>query len=287
MPTKVASYLTELGFKEVAEVSNAIMENKDSAGEFIVVKRLGRFYRYDGNCSDVADNVTILPTSSGGNTRWVSVGGAATVQRRATGVTASTTSELLLTGITFDQIEEILYVNVGNTQLLSNTYTLGNASGQASQSNPGPYDRIILLNSQTVPAGTGFEVLGFSGGAGAEVTVDYASLPTTLYQHMLDVGDATTIQLSKNFTLYSKVINTTTTLEFAMPTDYNTSLGVLTFELLIDMTSACTIAWNYDQNHLKWNGGTAPLFNAVKKYLLAFRTFDGGVTWIGNLEMEW
>ncbi len=284
MPTKVASYLTELGFKEVAEVSDAILENKDSAGEFIVVKRLGRFYRYDGNCSDIADNITILPTASGGNTRWISIGGAATVQRRVTGSTSSTTSELLLTGTTFDQNEEILYVNVGNTQLLSDTYTLGNSSGQSSSSNPGPYDRIILKNSQTVPANTVFEVVGFSGGAGAEITVDYASLPATLYQHMLDVGSSNTIALNKNFTIYKKTISSTSTLNFTMPSDYSSSLGVLTFELYIDMTTASNILWTPT---ISWNGGTAPLFNAVKKYLLSFRTFDGGTTWIGNLEMEW
>jgi len=284
MPTKVASYLTELGFKEVENVSDAVLENKNSAGEFLVIKHLGRFYRYDGNCSDPADGVTILNTSTGGNTRWVSIGGAATVQRRATGTTSSNTSELIFTGITFDQVNEILYVNVGNTQLLSNTYTLGNSSGQASQSNPGPYDRVILLNSQTVPAGTAFEVLGFSGGAGAEVTVDYANLPATLYQHILDIGSSNTIALNKNFTLYKKTISATSTLNFSLPSDYTSALGVLTFELFIDMTTASNVLWTPT---ISWNGGTAPLFNAVKKYLLSFRTFDGGTTWIGNLEMEW
>lgn len=284
MPTKVASYLTELGFKEVENVSDAILENKDSAGEFLVIKHLGRFYRYDGNCTDIADNVTILPTSTGGNTRWVSIGGAATVQRRASGTTSAVTNQLVLTGVTFDQLNEILYVNVSNTQLLSNTYTIGNASGVASSTNPGPYDRIILLNGQTVPANTAYEVIGFSGGAGAENTVDYAILPATLYQHMLDVGTNNTIALNKNFTIYKKTISTASTLNITIPSDYNSSLGVITFELYIDMTTASTILWTPT---ISWNGGTAPLFNDTKKYLLSFRTFDGGTTWIGNLEMEW
>ena len=284
MPTKVASYLTELGFKELDYASNASSYNKENAGQYIIVKEFNRMYRYEPNSSAVVDGIRVLDSSVEG-AKWVSVGGSAMTQERVTSTTSVEGRELLFGGGRVVGIkDEILYVNIGNTQVLSENYNVGNVNGPASAGNPAPYDRVILTQStQIIPAGTPYEIMLFTGNVEGADDTDYSKLPATLYQNMAEVS-GNTIALDSNHTIYKKTVASAVTLNFTMPSDYSSSLGVLTFELYIDMTTASSILWTPT---ISWNGGTAPLFNAVKKYLLSFRTFDGGTTWIGNLEMEW
>jgi len=273
MPTKVASYLTELGFTQVADVPAANNLNKSSGGEFIVVKSLGRMYRYDGNATDAVNNVTVLATSDGGNTRWMTVGGSSMTQEKITGSFASAGSTITLPKA-IASTYEVLSVNIGNTAILSSQYSITINSNNTV---------ISLLGGQTIPAGTGYEVILFSGNTQMADTTDYAILPATLYQHMMTLS-SNTVALNKNFTIYKKTVSAASTFNFTIPSDYQSAYGVITFELFIDMTTASNILWTPT---ISWSSGTAPLFNEVKKYLLSFRSFDAGTTWIGHLEMEW
>lgn len=284
MPTKVASYLTELGFKELAYASEASNYNKENAGQYIVVKEFNRMYRFDPNSTEAVDGVRVL-SSSVQNANWVSVGGSAMTQLRIVNSTASDGRELLFTeGRTVGIKDEVLYVNIGNTQILASTYNVGNENGPASGSNPAPYDRVILNpDTQIIPSGTPYEIMLFSGNAFNADTTDYSILPATLYQQMSTVS-GNNVELNNGHTVYQKTVSSATTLNFTLPDDYILDRGIITFELYIDMTTAASILWTPT---IAWNGGTAPLFNEVKKYLLSFRTFDGGTTWIGNLEMSW
>ena len=273
MPTKVASYLTELGFKQIDNATQSASYNKSSAGEYLVVKALSRLYRYDGNSTEAVDGMTCLATSDGGNTRWLSVGGSPMKQESLTGSFGAAGNTITLNRA-INSPYEILYVNVGNTQILRSEYANSIVIGANTTT-------ITLPN--TIPAGTGYEVMLFSGNTQMGSDVNHSILPATLYQHMMTVS-GNTIALNSDFTIYSKNISAATTLNFTMPSGYTSTLGVVTFELYINMTTAATILWTPS---ISWNGGTAPLFNDVKKYLLSFRSFDGGNTWIGNLEMTW
>lgn len=275
MPTKVASYLTELGFKQIDNATQSVSYNKSNAGEYLVVKALGRLYRYESNSTEEADGVTCLDTSDGGNTRWLSVGGSPMKQESLTGSFGEAGNTITLNRA-INSPYEILYINVGNTQILRSEY----ANSIVIDANTNT-TTITLPN--TIPAGTGYEVMLFSGNTQLSSDIDHDILPATLYQHMMTVS-GNTIALSNDFTIYSKTVSAATTLSFAMPSGYTSTLGVVTFELYINMTTASTILWTPS---ISWNGGTAPLFNDVKKYLLSFRSFDGGNTWIGNLEMTW
>lgn len=75
MPTKLSSYLTELGFKQITNITEANTYNKNTAGEFLVIKENNKVYRYENNSILEVDNSNILNTSDGGNTRWIAISG--------------------------------------------------------------------------------------------------------------------------------------------------------------------------------------------------------------------
>lgn len=57
-----------------------------------------------------------------------------------------------------------------------------------------------------------------------------------------------------------------------------------TFEVFINMSTVYTITF---PNSVTWQDNTAPDLSSTGKYLLAFRTMDGGSTWMGNLQGVW
>ena len=270
MPTRVAAYLTELGFKEIETAAQAVNYNKDTAGQYLIVTALNRIYRYEENSSEVADGVRVL-NSSVNTAKWVTIGGSDMRQERITGTLGTSSSTITLNNRSVTKAE-ILYVNIANTQVLSSQYSVTQSGSNT-----------VITLTQTLPAQTEYEIVIFTGTTQLADNTDFAILPATLYQHMLAV-DGSTIALNKAFTIYKKTVNSAVTLNFTMPQGYTSTLGVLTFELFIDMTAAANILWTPT---IAWNGGVAPTFNQIKKYLLSFRTFDGGTSWIGNVEMEW
>lgn len=160
MPTKISSYLTELGFRQLTHLSDAPSYNKDNAGEFIVIKENSRSYRYEANSDLPVDNNTVLPTLDGGNTRWLSIGGASTVQYRIQ-YTFQEAGNTIPLGMKVLYKGQILYVNVNNVQLLSKNYDLNSEK-----------DSVVLVNG--VESGTSVEVVFFV--ADFSIIADYELL---------------------------------------------------------------------------------------------------------------
>lgn len=147
MPTKISSYLTELGFRQIDWISEASSYNKENAGEFLIIKETNRMFRYEENSDLPITNTDTLATLDGGTSRWIAVGGAATTQIRIQH-TFLEESDTIPLGIVIASKNNVLFVNVSNTQILSNEFTL-NAEKNA----------VIL--SEKFPAGTETEVVVF------------------------------------------------------------------------------------------------------------------------------
>lgn len=149
MPTKISSYLTEAGFRQLATLAETAMYNKETGGEFIIVKENNRLYRYEASSTSPVDNSNILNTADGGDTRWITVGGSATTQTRIQ-YTFETESNEIPLGMSVLSKNNILYVNINNTQILSSEFTL-NA------------DKNAILLSQSFKPGVATEVVIFTG----------------------------------------------------------------------------------------------------------------------------
>lgn len=172
MPTKISSYLTELGFKQIAYLGDTLNYNKTTAGEFIVVKENNRLYRYEENSTQPVDNMNILNTSDGGNTRWITVGGAATTQTRVR-YTFEEKSNTIPLGMTILSKDNILYVNIGNTQILSSEYTINedrNAIILPQEFDAGVQAEIVIIIGDFTPEQTGLP--DQTGHAGEFLTTD-------------------------------------------------------------------------------------------------------------------
>lgn len=149
MPTKISSYLTEAGFRQLATLAETAMYNKETGGEFIIVKENNRLYRYEASSTSPVDNSNVLNTADGGDTRWITVGGSATTQTRIQ-YTFETESNEIPLGMSVLSKNNILYVNINNTQILSSEFTL-NA------------DKNVILLSQSFKPGVATEVVIFTG----------------------------------------------------------------------------------------------------------------------------
>lgn len=172
MPTKISSYLTELGFKQIAYLGDTLNYNKTTAGEFIVVKENNRLYRYEENSTQPVDNMNVLNTSDGGNTRWITVGGAATTQTRVR-YTFEEKSNTIPLGMTILSKDNILYVNIGNTQILSSEYTINedrNAIILPQEFDAGVQAEIVIIIGDFTPEQTGLPEQ--TGHAGEFLTTD-------------------------------------------------------------------------------------------------------------------
>ena len=90
---------------------------------------------------------------------------------------------------------------------------------------------------------------------------------------------STQIALKGGCTVYSKAVSSATTFTFALPSDYSADMGAIYFNVYINMTTAANLTW---PSSVAWDNNTAPTFNAVKKYLLSFKSFDAGTTWVGK-----
>ena len=155
MPTKVSSYLTKLGFRQLDVTGDLISYGRENAGEYVVVKESNRIFRYAVDPEAIVDNENIYETADGGNSRWITLGGAALTQTRIT-YTLETDSNTIPLGIKVLSKSAILLVNVGNTLVLSDEYNLDEEG-----------DNLIL--SQTFKAGTQVEIICTTGSAGTPV----------------------------------------------------------------------------------------------------------------------
>ena len=113
-----------------------------------------------------------------------------------------------------------------------------------------------------------------------------SSVPSSVYQKMKDITN-TTVSLVDGISIY-KLNNITSamTVSFVRTALSNLSVDrVITFELYVPVVNTVpTITWPLG---LTWLNNEVPTFEANTNYLFAFRSFDQGSTWIGNIQCSW
>ncbi|MDD4556505.1 MAG: phage tail protein [Alphaproteobacteria bacterium] len=93
------------------------------------------------------------------------------------------------------------------------------------------------------------------------------------------------IKVKKSFSIYKKTITGATSFSFDL-----SEIGeigndkVITIELFVVMSGVFSITM---PANISWVNNIQPLMNKAAKYLLAFRSFDKGVTWITNIQARW
>lgn len=91
------------------------------------------------------------------------------------------------------------------------------------------------------------------------------------------------ITLTDANSLYVIQPSSATTFTFSNSTTAS-STKAYTFELCIKMTTVYAISW---PSSVTWQDGEIPDLSSTGTYFLAFRTIDGGSTWLGNLQGKW
>lgn len=107
--------------------------------------------------------------------------------------------------------------------------------------------------------------------------------PQSLYQGLKVVPASGAIALEDNVAIYQSSV--TKAMNYTFATNALTKpYSVITFELHLKMstpfalTFPATVTWVY---------GEAPDMSEGGQYLLTFRSFDGGASWIGSMEVRW
>lgn len=115
------------------------------------------------------------------------------------------------------------------------------------------------------------EVIDNLGGGGSSLGAIYQK----------SAAAAATVALADDTVIYTHTPTANTTYTFST-TNLTDKSNVITFELVITMdTTVRTLTFN----NVTWlNGETPGLSVASQTYLLVFRSFNGGTTWVGNLQ---
>lgn len=161
MATKVSSYLTKLGFRQLEHVADAANYNKETGGEYIVIRENTRIYLYDATSNAPIDSISILPTSDGGASRWIAVGGGAMTQYKISYTFESYSNEIPL-GMTVLSKANIFYVNIENTQILSTEFNLNDAKDTIVLSKPfeaGVRTEVVIFVGDYQPESRDYELL--------------------------------------------------------------------------------------------------------------------------------
>ena len=109
----------------------------------------------------------------------------------------------------------------------------------------------------------------------------------TSHQHTVEpveaVPNSGVITLARNKTQYVKTITGNTVIGFDATALALGANDTATFELLVKMgTYARQVLFG---STVRWLNGEEPLFNTPNtSYLCAFRTYDGGASWVGSYE---
>ena len=107
--------------------------------------------------------------------------------------------------------------------------------------------------------------------------------PQSLYQGLNVVGAGGVIALEDNIAIYQNTV--TKAMNYIFNVDKLTKpYSVITFELHLKMTTPFALTFPAT---VTWAYGEAPDMSEGGQYLLVFRSFDGGASWIGSLEVRW
>ena len=93
-----------------------------------------------------------------------------------------------------------------------------------------------------------------------------------------------TIALENKQTIYKITPSAATTFTFNASSLSLSSSKAYTFELCVVMSTVYSLTF---PSSLVWQDGEAPDLSEAGTYFLAFRTIDGGTTWLGNLQGKW
>ena len=102
----------------------------------------------------------------------------------------------------------------------------------------------------------------------------------SLYQAISELS-GTDIVLQDEVVIYTKSVSTSTIFTFNAAGLTKTDRAI-TFELYLTVT-ADNLTMTFPSS-VSWLNGMAPVITTAQKYLFAFRSFDNGTTWIGNLQ---
>ena len=94
-----------------------------------------------------------------------------------------------------------------------------------------------------------------------------------------------TITLNDSITIYPVAPSSSTTLTFDVSGLTLSSGDVVTFEMLVDLTAGVQSV-TFPAS-VEWVNDDAPDLSTAAQYLLVFRSFDLGTSWIGNLQGSW
>ena len=130
------------------------------------------------------------------------------------------------------------------------------------------YTPISAVTSNMITSALGFTPANASG-------VQTVQDMTTLSSGTITLTDANS--------LYVRQPSAATTVTFSNSTSAS-STKAYTFELCIKMTTVYAISW---PSSVTWQDGEIPDLSSTGTYFLAFRTIDGGSTWLGNLQGKW
>ena len=92
-----------------------------------------------------------------------------------------------------------------------------------------------------------------------------------------------TLSLVDGTSMYKLTPSGATTISFTNNTTAS-STKAYTFELCIDMSSS---VYTITFPTITWQNGETPDMSSSGIYFFAFRTIDGGLTWLGNLQGVW
>lgn len=139
------------------------------------------------------------------------------------------------------------------------------------------YDAAVSLQSLINEENQNKEIVINSIGNGLTVVPSKEIL-----QNIVIVED-NNIELTELCSIYKKIVDieTTLTIDATKAAKYG---KVITFEVWLVLTTICDV--NFPEA-TKWLGGEKPEYDEATNYLIALRSFDNGLTWVGCLQGKW
>lgn len=144
-----------------------------------------------------------------------------------------------------------------------------------------------LTSSQQATAQS-LDLLKLAGNAGKKVALNaagngFAVVPSDeLFQNMVELSGAV-IAIADTHSIYKRVITANTAFSFNVQ-NIATTTKVVTLELFLDIRTLSTITF---PSSVRWLNNTAPTIDSANYFLFAFRSFDKGSTWVGNIQGWW
>jgi hypothetical protein len=117
------------------------------------------------------------------------------------------------------------------------------------------------------------KILKISSQLGA--IINYLPISAVLNVYTLD------LRKNYNFSIETTDVNSKTLSFSNVPTTQNSAISLSVY---LKFTNNAAITFPAS---VTWQNGIVPTFNAGKKYILMFTSFDNGVSWLGSYVGEW